>query len=141
MRNPLWCLAIAMTLSLPVMADDLRGSDRFLCTSAETTACVEGDACFVVSPTELNVPRFVAVDLEKKTLSTTGASPAARTTPILQVIREDGAVFLQGVQVGRGFSIVVDEATGFMSAAIATDGVVVAVFGACTPLPVTTAGD
>ena len=36
--------------------------------------------------------------------------------------------------MGRAFSWVIDEATGRVTAAIATDGSAVAVFGACTPL-------
>ena len=42
-------------------------------------------------------------------------------------------LFLQGVERGRAFSFAINETTGFVSAAVARDGLTVAVFGACTP--------
>lgn len=50
----------------------------------------------------------------------------------LAVNKVDGAVFLQGIERRRAFSIVIDEQFGTMNAAGARDGVTVSVFGACT---------
>jgi hypothetical protein len=36
---------------------------------------------------------------------------------------------------GRAFSLVINESTGMLSAAVARDGKSVGVFGACTPMP------
>ena len=57
-----------------------------------------------------------------------------RATPIKNLHREDGLIFLQGVEMGRAFSFVIQEETGDLSAAVAREDVTVSVFGACTPL-------
>ena len=80
-----------------------------------------------------NIPQFIQVDLTAKRLSTTKSSGQNRSTPIENLQKKEGAVYLQGVENGRAFSIRIDEASGEMSAAVARDGVVVAVFGMCTP--------
>jgi hypothetical protein len=78
----------------------------------------------------------IQVDLGSKTLSTTEASGESRSTPIKSVEREEGLIFLQGIEKGRAFSFVIAEEDGMASVAVARDGLSVAVFGACTPMPV-----
>ena len=46
----------------------------------------------------------------------------------------EGNIILQGVENGRGWSIVISEETGKMSATVAGDEIGFIVFGACTPL-------
>ena len=77
-------------------------------------------------------PDFVIVDIRAKLLSTTKASEENRTTAIASVSRADGAIHLQGIDLGRAFSLMIDEATGRLTGAVARDGVTVSVFGACT---------
>ena len=113
-------------------SDDLRGSDRWLCSAIEATVCdVDGD-CNIGAPWLWNIPQFIEVDLTKKKIATTKASPENRETPILTLERSDGLVFMQGIENGRAFSFVVEEKSGTLSAAIARTGITVSVFGACT---------
>lgn len=122
-------------LGTPAMlrADDLRGTDRFLCTAIQATACfVDGD-CVMDVPANLNVPQFIVVDLKARSLATTKASGQNRSTPVEHHRRENGMVVLQGYERERAFSIVIHEESGELSAAVARDGRAVAVFGACTP--------
>jgi hypothetical protein len=42
-------------------------------------------------------------------------------------------LFLQGIEKGRAFSFEIEEETGYLSVAVAREGLVVAVFGVCTP--------
>ncbi len=121
-----------------VWADDLSDSNRFLCASVQATICFEDGECLVDLPANLNVPAFVEVDLEAQQLSTTKASGQNRVTPIKHVNREDGDIFLQGFEMGRAFSWVINEQTGQVTVAVAFEGVAVAVFGACTPIAQTT---
>ena len=113
-------------------ADNLQGVDRLLCATAEVIACVEQDECYALAASDLDVPDFVVVDLDGKTLSTTKASAQNRSTPIASLTRSDGAIYLQGIEGGRAFSFVIDEATGHVTVAVARDGVAVTVFGVCT---------
>jgi hypothetical protein len=130
---------IALGLSLAATAlpaDDLTDSESFLCTASQATICSAAGECSSEPPWSLNIPSFVQVDLGSKTLSTTAASGERRSTPIRTVEREEGLIFLQGVEKGRAFSFVIAEEDGMASVAVARDGLSVAVFGVCTPLPV-----
>jgi hypothetical protein len=115
-------------------ADDLTGSDRFLCVPVQATVCVEDGECVVELPWNVNIPQFIEVDLRAKRLATTEASGQNRETTIEHLNRVDGNIVFHGFEMGRAFSWVIDERTGRVTAAVATDGIAVAVFGACTPL-------
>jgi hypothetical protein len=129
-------VGLAVTLATsPLRADDLTGANKLLCTAVQATKCEEGGDCLVDLPWNLNVPQFIEVDLGVNKLSTTKASGENRETPILHVIREGGVIVLQGFEKGRAFSLVITEATGRASIAVATEGKAVAIFGACTPMP------
>jgi hypothetical protein len=78
------------------------------------------------------VPDFVVINTKKKTISTTKASGLNRSTEFSKVEKSDGLIYLQGVDRGRAFSFVIDEATGRMTVAVSRDGLSVTVFGACT---------
>jgi hypothetical protein len=92
-----------------------------------------GDDCEIGSPWDWNIPQFIQVDLAKKVLRTTPASGENRSTPIKSLERSQGSIYLQGMEAGRAFSFVIDEASGDLAVAVARAGVTVAVFGACTP--------
>jgi len=113
-------------------ADPLTGVNRFVCAASQVQICLERDTCYAASPWELDVPEFVVIDLDKNTISTTESSGDERSTEFSKATKDEGAIFLQGIEGGRAFSFVIDEATGYMSAAVARDGIVVSVFGACT---------
>lgn len=115
-------------------ADDLAGATRFLCASVQATVCVEDGECVVDLPWNLNIPDFIEVDLEARTLGTTAASRLNRTTAIEHLSRSDGVIVFHGFEMERAFSWVISEATGRLTVAVATDGRSVAVFGSCTPM-------
>lgn len=124
---------LAASLTAPAMADDLRGTDRFLCSTLQATACGAEVECISLPPPDLNIPQFVQVDLARKKLATTPASGESRTTPLQTVWREEGRIILQGHEAGRAFSLVIEETTGRASFASAADSRGVVVFAACTP--------
>lgn len=128
------CFAAAFVVIAPAAsADDLGGSDRFLCTPIQATLCIEDGECAVELPWNVNIPQFIEVDLDTKRLATTEASGLNRVTPIEHVRRSDGTIVFHGFEMGRAFSWVIDEASGRVTVAIAADGISVAIFGACTP--------
>ena len=123
-----------------VGADDLTGASTFLCAGIQATECLEGGECGIDLPRNLNMPAFVEIDLDAKLLRTTVASGENRSTPITALSREEGSIFLQGHEMGKGFTFVIDEQSGQVTVAIAAKGRAVIVFGNCTPLA-TTGGD
>ena len=130
-------LAGALTLIAGVVAaEDLTGVDRFICSSAQAQICLETGECYAAIPWELDVPDFIVVDLDRKTVSTTEASDLNRSSEFSKVEKSDGIIYVQGIEDGRAFSFVIHESTGHMTAAIARDGLSVTVFGACTDVDI-----
>lgn len=130
-------LAIAAAIALApgaAVADSLVGSDRFLCSAATVTACTEDGDCFKLAPSDLNMPQFVEVDLQKKKLTTTKSSGMNRASDIVNLQRKDGTILMQGEQNGRAYSWMVNETLGIATISVAFDGFSVGVFGSCTPM-------
>lgn len=126
-------VAAVLLVTTAVSADDLTGAKKLLCSPAQATACDAEEGCETAPPWVWNIPSFIEIDLTEKMMSTTEASGENRATPIANVERTGGRLFLQGIERGRAFSFVIDEATGMITAAVARDGFTVSVFGACTP--------
>ncbi len=113
-------------------ADPLTDVNKFVCATSQVQICLEGDTCYSTSAWEIGVPDFVVIDLKKSLISTTKSSGEDRSTKFNTVVKDEGTIVLQGMEGGRAFSLVIDEATGFLTAAVARDGFVVSVFGVCT---------
>ena len=118
--------------TVSAQADDLQGVDRMICAASQVQICLELDTCYSATPWELDVPDFVVIDVKKKTVSTTKSSNRDRSTTFSSVAKQSGLIYLQGMEGGRAFSFVIDEATGRMTVAVSRDGLTVSVFGACT---------
>jgi hypothetical protein len=117
-------------------ADNLAGSDRFICSTSRASACCDDGECASGSATELNIPQFIEVDMAAKRVSSTKASGNYRSSSVANAKRENGLILLQGMENGRAFSILINEKTGDLSAAVAgTYGCGVTAFGSCTPVP------
>ena len=127
-------LILTSVLALsPVLADDLTGASKFLCTAVQVTACADDGECIGGAPWDFNIPQFIEIDLKAKTLSTTKASGENRTTKIKNLERDEGMIILQGYERGRAFSFTIQEQSGMASIAVARDGIGVVVFAVCTP--------
>jgi hypothetical protein len=118
-----------------VSADDLTGSDQILCTPMVANACESDAGCEQMAPWALNIPLFIEVDLKGKKMSTTEASGLNRETEIKNFLREDGLIVLQGYQMRRAFSIVINEETGLSTFWVSSENAGAVIFGACTPKP------
>jgi hypothetical protein len=125
-------LAVA-ALVAPAAADNLTGASAFLCAPMEATVCTPEGGCETGPPFYWNIPSFIIVDLERLRLTTTEASGEDRLTPIKNLERDADQIYLQGIELGRAFSFVIDEDTGMASFAVARPGMTVTAFGACTP--------
>jgi len=114
------------------LADNLEGADRLLCAPQQIMICVEDADCYPAHASEIGVPDFIIIDLKNKKMQTTKASEQTRTTAFSSMSRSAGKIFLQGVENGRAFSFLINEATGSLTVAVSRDGVAVAAFGSCT---------
>jgi len=126
-------LILALISAAPVASDVLKDSNRMLCVPGSIDHCVSGKGCSSEFPESENVPEFIEVDLKTRTLSATKASGENRATPIKNQSREAGYIFLQGVENGRTFSMVISESTGDLTFVVAANGETATMFGGCTP--------
>ena len=124
--------SVGLLASGAALADNLEGADRLLCAPLQIMICVEEANCYPAHTDELGVPDFIIIDLKNKKMQTTKASGQARTSTFSSVSRSGGQIFLQGVENGRAFGFVINEATGSLTVAVSRDGVAVAAFGNCT---------
>lgn len=127
-------ILVSAIFAIPAMADDLTGTDRLLCAASDVRVC-DDDGCSQKSVREVNVPRFVDIDLTAKTIRTTEASGEDRVTPIEREERNEGLIMLQGGEFGRAYSFSIDESSGNLTAAVAARDLGVVIFGSCTPYP------
>jgi len=121
-----------LVLGSNATAENLDGVDEMICSAGQAQICLETGDCYAATPWELSVPDFVVINTKKKTVSTTKASGLNRSTEFSKVEKSEGLIYLQGIDRGRAFSFVIDEATGRMTVAVSRDGLSVTVFGACT---------
>ncbi|HVR97077.1 MAG TPA: hypothetical protein VMW27_10715 [Thermoanaerobaculia bacterium] len=127
-----WCLVLLP--AAPLLGDGLGGHDAFLCAVLEVSRCTPEEGCARVALADLNIPDFVEIDLAAKLVRTTAASGENRSTPVLSAVRQEGLIFLQGVEKGRAWSFVLDEESGRLTAAVAREELSVNAFASCTPL-------
>ncbi len=115
----------------PAAAAQYDGSAPLLCSSMAILECGADGTCQRTTHAVANVPPFVKVHPQGKVISTLDGR---RTSPIKHVDRLDGKMYLHGGEGARAWTVVISEATGKMSAAVAAEEHGFLVFGACTPL-------
>jgi hypothetical protein len=93
--------------------------------------CEDTGKCEQRTVESINIPQFVTINFEQKTISDTNNSD--RISMIKHLERIDGHVVMQGVEHGRGWNIVIAEDTGTLSASTIGEGIGFVIFGACTP--------
>lgn len=112
------------------LALELDGSTPILCAVVGVTECDHQGTCEPVEPSALGIPPFVRVNVGKKALELTDGS--GRKTEIHSVSKENGRLLLQGGENGRGWSLVIGQKAGEMTAAIADHDGGFMVSGDCT---------
>ena len=133
MIHKIAALMLALMFTSSITGDMLKDADRLLCVPGPVFHCVTDRDCKSELPEDEYIPEFIEVDLKRKTLATTRASGDDRSTPINSQQRTAGYIYLQGVENGRTFSMVVSENTGDLTFVVATDGETATMFGDCTP--------
>ena len=130
--------AIRMAIAISVAplqvaaAGKYDGSVPLLCVPIEIVECEAAGRCVNGTAEGVNLPQFIKVNLKEKLIS--AAEEGGATTPVKHFEHDNGRLIMHGGQGGRGWTVVISEDTGKMSAAISEDRVGFVIFGACTPL-------
>jgi hypothetical protein len=114
------------------LAAPFDGATPLLCAVQTVMECERSGQCVRVTTDEVDLPALLRVDVPKKMIS--AANGAIRTAEIRSAANLDGQLVLQGGQHGRGWSVVIMEASGRMSAAVVDSDAAFTVFGACAVL-------
>ena len=103
--------------------------EQIECSSAPAT----GTGCAEQTAESIRIPRFLRVDLAQKQISGI-VNGESLSTGIQNVQHIDGKIILQGAERGRGWSIVINDQTQQMTAAVADEQASFSIFGSCLPL-------
>ncbi len=135
MRTLMLCGLVAILLGLfsGTAVARFDGSVPLLCAPATVFECGRSGECARQASATAELPAFLTVDVNKRVVG--ALDKAGRTSPIRNVERTDGQLVVQGGQNGRGWSLIVSEETGAMSATVSGSDFGFVIFGACTPLP------
>jgi len=118
---------------VPLFAGDFDGSKPLLCAVIETIEYEPGGECQRGTAESIGIPQFLIINFQERVISSTPEIGLIRTTKIKNMERIDGKLILQGVQMGKAWSMVINEATGKVIISISDVMAGFIVIGACTP--------
>lgn len=111
-------------------AEGIDGATPLVCDLSVASLCDGVASCKGVGFAEIDLPPVYNVDFDAKRLA---SEDGQRTSPIAAQQLLDPVLVLQGLQNGRGWTMVIDRATGHLSATIADMEGALVIAGACTP--------
>jgi hypothetical protein len=119
----------SLWLAASAIAEGVDGSSPLVCDLAEVAQCDGVAECEDVTVSQIDLPPVVLVDFEAKQLA---SEDGERTSPIVSVEKLDEVLLLQGHQNGRGWTLVIDRASGHLTATMADAEGAFVLAGACT---------
>jgi hypothetical protein len=129
-RATRWAIAgPALAFSAAALAGEFDGSRLMICATVEALDCVSSEGCEKGSPEDIGAPAFLRIDISNK--SVIGPKQA---TPIALMEKTEDQLLLQGRELGFGWTISLDQATGKLVATLVNQHGAFVLFGSCTPL-------
>ncbi len=115
-----------------VAAKDLSKAQKFICAPTIAHQCSAQEECSSGSPGSVDIPQFFRIDLKKRIVIGEAAGNQKRTSKISNVDNGERVLILQGTQLGRGWSAIINKSTGNMVVTASADNTAITLFGACT---------
>jgi len=120
-------LLLSSFITVPALASDFDGSRALICATVEARDCVIGSECFTGHARKVGAPPFLRIDFKNRVVAGTD-----RTSSITAMDKAEDQLLLQGAEVGYGWSIAIDQATGDFSASLTNKDGTFLLFGLCT---------
>lgn len=120
---------LALLLPAGAWAEGIDGETPLVCDLTKGSLCDGVAACAPADFAKIDLPPVYTVDFAAKQLA---SEDGQRTSPIASKELLDAVLVLQGFQNGRGWSMVIDRATGHLSATVADVEGALVIAGACT---------
>ena len=143
MKRYIWILFVflfTMVATSAPEAGDFDGSKPLLISIIRVIECTPDGACREVPPASVELPQFLKIDFNNKTI---GPAAADDETPVTTIERRevvDGKLILQGAEDGYekmrdglGWTMAISESTGQVVLTASGDQVAFVVFGASIP--------
>lgn len=111
---------------------DFDGKHDLVCSPGDAAECDTSASCDKVAAGEIDLPAAFHVDFKKKLLRSTDGQ---RSSPIHAVDVSDAALIVQGSQNGRGWSMVIERASGKLTGTIAEIEGSFVLSGSCANAP------
>jgi hypothetical protein len=127
-------LAVASLLGVPGLssASDFDGEQGLVCTFESAAECDTDAQCATSSIGEIDLPESIGVDFKAHRLRSPNGQ---RTSPIDAMSVDESVLVAQGNQNGRGWSMVIDRATGHMTGTIVEIEGAFILTGTCAKAP------
>ena len=136
MKIPVTMLAIVSVVFMSIAprqaeaAGKYDGSVPMICSASAVTECESGRRCQPRRAEHVNLPSLFRVDAKAMKVRNLEAEQG-RESPIRNIDHANGAMVLQGADADRGWTVVIHEETGRMTATVSGDGEGFVVFGQC----------
>ena len=128
-RHAVVLVGLLLLLPTSALAGDIDGKTPLVCDLVDASLCDGVASCADIEFAEIDLPPIYTVDFAAQRLA---SEDGQRTSPIASKQLLDTALVLQGLQNGRGWTMVIDRATGHLSATIADIEGALVIAGACT---------
>lgn len=124
-------LPVALTLAILISAFQVASAEDTKQTCALTKAyqCTSEKGCKEASIQEMELPRFIQIDLKDKTMKSLDKK-VARVTSFKDADRADDMLVLHGTEK-RGWSMTIGKTSGNLTLSASGDGESFVVFGSC----------
>ena len=127
----LWVLGLCLASDRAAAAGVADASVPLVCVPLSVTECGADNESQRGTAASINLPHFLQVDVKAMAVR---AVEQGRQSPIGSVARLNGQLILQGVEGTHGWTLIIAEDTGQMSATIASAAAGYIIFGSCTQL-------
>jgi hypothetical protein len=121
--------ALVLLMVGTASAGDFDGSKLLICATVEAIDCAPGEECTKGRPDDIGAPQFLRIDFAQQVI----VGPK-RTTPIRFMDTSDDQILLQGMELGFGWTLALDQDSGMMTVTLVNREGGVVLFGSCTPL-------
>ena len=121
-------ILLLCALTVPVFAEEaIDGTKPLICASMQAVSCAPGEECERGLPESIGAPQFLRIDFVKKEI----IGPK-RSAQILFMEKSDEQITMQGFELGMGWTLAIDRATGKAVITFANREQGIVIFGACT---------
>lgn len=116
-------------------ATEFDGSSNLICATFGITACLDGITCTRGEARTFDMPEFMTVDFEKKSIHADyDGGVKTADSPFKNFESTENQLIIQGVENNHGWTLAIHRDNGRMSLAAVGDELTFTLFGACKAL-------